>query len=72
MIWKKKKFNQNNLFISIGGGINQIPLIFDIPKDKKFKINIDNTSGDIIDIYTDSIINLDKKILDKGYNNPIV
>ena len=26
-MWIKKKSNQNNLFISIGGGINQIPLI---------------------------------------------
>ncbi len=27
MFWQKKKSNQNYLFVSIGGGINQIPLI---------------------------------------------
>jgi biotin carboxylase len=32
MFWKKNKSHQNNLFVSIGGGINQIPLIDEAKK----------------------------------------
>jgi len=41
MNWLKKKSKQSNLFISIGGGINQIPLIEEAKKLKMQVIGVD-------------------------------
>jgi biotin carboxylase len=44
MFWKKKLFTHNNFFISIGGGINQIPLI---EEAKKLNLHIIGVDRDI-------------------------
>ncbi len=41
MFWKKKVFSQNHFFISIGGGINQIPLIEEAKKLGLHTIGVD-------------------------------
>ncbi|MBN2401483.1 MAG: ATP-grasp domain-containing protein [Spirochaetes bacterium] len=41
MFWKKKTILQNNFFISIGGGINQIPLIEEAKKLSLLTIGVD-------------------------------
>ncbi len=77
MIWRKKRIRQNNLFVSIGGGINQIPLIEEAKKLKLQVIGVDKniTAAGIhlcdikiqesIDNYTEIYIKL-KELLSDG------
>ncbi|MCU0822485.1 MAG: hypothetical protein MUC95_08435, partial [Spirochaetes bacterium] len=43
MAWKKKSSSQNNIFVSIGAGINQIPLIREAKKLGLLIVGVDQS-----------------------------